>query len=332
MTLIALEEHVLPADLVDQVWPTPMAPEALTAKLVDVDEQRLRVMDDAGIDMQVLSVTAPGSQQVPAEHAAGLSRAINDRCAEAVAAHPDRFNALATLPTQEPGAAIVEANRAIAELGFCGVVINGHTQGRFLDAPEFDELLTAIEELDTPIYLHPTYPPQQVAEVYFSGLSGPTGRALATAAWGWHAETGLHVLRLAAAGVFARHPKLQIVVGHMGENLPFSLMRADTMLSRAAPGAPSVAEVIRGHVHITSAATPRHRHCCAPCRCSAPTASCSPATTLSAIRWSIRRFWLRLRSARPTGTRSHTATRSICFGSDHVRTRGRPSTNDFGDR
>src|SRR5260370_42330880 len=90
MTLIALEEHVLPDDLVDQVWPTPMAPEALTAKLVDVGEQRLRVMDDAGIDMQVLSVTAPGSQLVPAEQAAGLTRAVNDRCAEAVAAHPDR--------------------------------------------------------------------------------------------------------------------------------------------------------------------------------------------------------------------------------------------------
>jgi uncharacterized protein len=251
MTLIALEEHVLPADLVDQVWPTPMSPEALTAKLVDVEEQRLRVMDDAGIDMQILSVVAPGSQQVPAELAEGLSRALNDRCADAVAAHPDRFNALATLPTPDPGAAIVEAKRAIAELGFCGVVINGHTQGQFLDAPRFDELLTAIEELDVPIYLHPTYPPQQVAEVYFSGLPGPTGRALATAAWGWHAETGLHVLRLAAAGVFARHPKLQVVVGHMGENLPFSLMRADTMLSRADPGAPSAAEVIREHVHIT---------------------------------------------------------------------------------
>jgi predicted TIM-barrel fold metal-dependent hydrolase len=233
------------------VWPTPMAPEALTAKLMEVGEQRLRMMDHAGIDMQVLSVTAPGTQQVPIEHAAELSRALNDRCADAVAAHPDRFNALATLPTQDPGAAISEAKRAITELGFCGVVINGHTQGRFLDAPEFDEILTAIEELDVPVYLHPTYPPQQVAEVYFSGLPGPTGRALATAAWGWHAETGLHVLRLAATGVFGRHPKLQIVVGHMGENLPFSLMRADTMLSRADPGAPSVAEVIRAHVHIT---------------------------------------------------------------------------------
>jgi uncharacterized protein len=251
MTLIALEEHVLPADLVDQVWPTPMGPEALSAELADVDEQRLRVMDDAGIDMQVLSVVAPGSQQVLTEAAAELSRALNDRCAEAIAAHPDRFNAFATLPTQDPGAAIVEAKRAITELGLCGVVINGHTQGRFLDAPEFDDLLSTIEELDAPIYLHPTYPPQQVAEVYFSGLSEQAGRALATAAWGWHAETGLHVLRLAAGGVFTRHPNLQIIVGHMGENLPFSLMRADTVLSKADPGAPSVAHVIREHVHIT---------------------------------------------------------------------------------
>src|SRR5258705_2873790 len=113
MTLIAFEEHVLPADLVDQVWPTAMGPEALTAKLADVDDQRLRAMDDAGIDMQVLSVVAPGSQQVPTEAAAELSRALNDRCAEAISAHPDRLNAVATLPTHDPGAAIVHANRPI---------------------------------------------------------------------------------------------------------------------------------------------------------------------------------------------------------------------------
>jgi predicted TIM-barrel fold metal-dependent hydrolase len=252
MTLIALEEHLLPADLINEVRPNTTAPDALTAKLVEVGEQRLRVMDDAGIDMQVLSVAAPGSQQVPAEHAADLSRALNDRCAEVVAAHPARFNALASLPTQDPGgAAIVEAKRAITELGFCGVVINGHTQGRFLDDPEFGDLLAAVEELDVPIYLHPTYPPQQVADVYFGGLPEPTGAALSTAAWGWHAETGLHVLRLAATGVFDRHPKLQIVVGHMGENLPFSLMRADSVLTRANPDSRSVAEVVREHVHIT---------------------------------------------------------------------------------
>jgi uncharacterized protein len=251
VTLIALEEHLLPPDLVDQVWPNRAAADALLTKLTDVGEERLQVMDDAGIDIQVLSVAAPGSQEVPVEHAAALSSAINDRCAEVVAAHPDRFNALASLPTQDPAAALIEAKRAINELGLCGVIINGHTQGRFLDGPEFDEMLGAIEELDVPIYLHPTYPPQQVADVYFSGLPEETGSALATAAWGWHVETGLHVLRLAATGVFERHPALQIVVGHMGENLPFSLMRADSVLSKRAPGSPSVAQVVREHVHLT---------------------------------------------------------------------------------
>ncbi|MBU8830145.1 amidohydrolase family protein [Mycolicibacterium goodii] len=251
MTLIALEEHLIPADLVDQIWPTPGDQRGVLPKLTEVGEQRLRVMDDAGIDMQVLSVTAPGTQQVDTEHAADLSRALNDRCAEFVRAHPDRFNALASLPTQEPAAAIIEAKRAITELGMCGVVINGHTHGKFLDAPEFDEMLSAIEELEVPVYLHPTYPPAQVAEVYFGGLESQVGAALATAAWGWHAETGLHVLRMAASGVFDRHPALQIVVGHMGENLPFSLMRADAALSGFNPDGPSVADTVRAHVHIT---------------------------------------------------------------------------------
>ena len=251
MTLIALEEHLIPADVVDQIWPTSGDPRRSLPKLTEVGAQRLRVMDDAGIDMQVLSVTAPGTQQVDVEYAADLSRALNDRCAEIVAAHPDRFNALASLPTQDPVAAVIEAKRAITELGLCGVVINGHTQGRFLDAPEFDELLSAIEELDVPVYLHPTYPPARVAEVYFGGLSEEVGSALATAAWGWHAETGLHVLRMAASGVFDRHPALRIVVGHMGENLPFSLMRADAVLSGFNPEGPSVADAIRTHVYIT---------------------------------------------------------------------------------
>jgi uncharacterized protein len=251
MTLIGLEEHVLPAALMKQVWPSPRAPEPFVKMLTDVGEQRLRVMDDAGIDVQVLSVTAPGSQEVPPEGAVELATALNDRCAEMVAAHPDRFRLLASLPTQDPAAASVEARRAITELGCCGVVINGHTHGRFLDAPEFDDLLGTIAELDVPIYLHPTYPPPQVAEVYFGGLPDQVSVALATGAWGWHAETGLHILRLAATGVFGRHPGLQIVVGHMGENLPFSLLRADWMLGLADPGGPSVAEVVRAHVHIT---------------------------------------------------------------------------------
>ena len=251
MTLIALEEHLIPADLIDQVWPNRAAPEAVRNALLDVGEQRLRVMDETGIDMQVLSPAAPAAQGVPAEQSVTLARALNDRVAAAMIAHPDRFQGLASLPTPDPAAAAVEAKRAVSELGMCGVVINGHTGGRFLDAPEYDELLGTIEELDVPIYLHPTYPPPEVAEIYFGGLEPATAQALATAAWGWHAETGLHVLRLAAGGVFDRHPGLQVVVGHMGENLPFSLMRADAVLGAGRPGSRSIAEIVRAHVHVT---------------------------------------------------------------------------------
>ncbi len=257
MRLIALEEHLATAHLIDQVWGS-LLPDNLANALMDVGERRLRVMDAAGIDVQVLSAAAPGPQTAPVDQAADLAAALNDQCAQTMAAHPDRFQALAALPTQVPAAAAVEAKRAITELGFCGLIINGHTGGRFLDAPEFDELLGTIEELNVPLYLHPTFPPPEVAKIYFDGLEPMVGLALATGAWGWHAEAGLHVLRLAVAGVFDRHPGIQIVVGHMGENLPFSLMRADAMLARAdvmssvADGTTgSVAAVVREHVHIT---------------------------------------------------------------------------------
>jgi hypothetical protein len=231
MTLIALEEHLIPADLIDQVWPGRPAPDALRDALMDVGEQRLRVMDEYGIDLQVLSPAAPAAQGVPAEQSVPLARALNDRVAAAMAAHPDRFQGLASLPTPDPAAAAVEAKRAISELGMCGVMINGHTGGRFLDAPE-------------------------VAEIYFGGLDPAAAQGLSTAAWGWHVETGLHVLRLAVSGVFDRHPGLQVVVGHMGENLPFSLMRADAVLGGGRPGARSIAEIVREHVHLTISGYP----------------------------------------------------------------------------
>lgn len=251
MTLIAVEEHLIPADLVSQVRADSAVPEMLRAALTDVGERRLRVMDEAGIDIQVLSVAAPGAQQAPTPTAVGLATALNDRCAQIVAAHPDRFRALASLPTQDPTSAVHEAKRAVSDLGFPGVIINGHTGGQFLDAPQYDELLGAIEDLNVPLYLHPTYPPPQVAAVYFAGLEPAVSDALSTAAWGWHAETGLHVLRLAANGVFDRHPGLQVVVGHMGENLPFSLMRADSVLAHARPDQRPVADTVRKHLHIT---------------------------------------------------------------------------------
>ena len=130
------------------------------------------------------------------------------------------------------------------------MIVQGHTGGRFLDAPEFDPMLAAVEDLGVPLYLHPTFPPKAVADVYYAGLDDAIAGLLSTAAWGWHAETGLHILRMAAGGVFTRHPGLRVVVGHMGENLPFSLARADTMLS-AALGPGTIADAVREHVYVT---------------------------------------------------------------------------------
>ena len=256
MRLIALEEHVLPAEHADEVWgasrpPSPEATDRVRDALADLGEGRLAVMDEAGVDVQVLSLVAPGTQTAAAERAVPLTREVNDRVAEVVRSRPDRFRALASLPTQDPAAAAEEARRAVGELGFCGVVLNGHTGGRFLDQPEFEPVLVEVERLGVPMYLHPTYPPQEVVDVYFGGMDTAVGGALATAGWGWHVETGMHVLRMAAGGVFERHPGLQVVVGHMGENLPFSLVRADRVLSPLMSGPRSLAEAVRGHVHLT---------------------------------------------------------------------------------
>jgi predicted TIM-barrel fold metal-dependent hydrolase len=253
MRLITLEEHMLPAEDVGAAFGSIVKPpQFIVDALADVGDGRLKAMDAAGIEVQVLSAVAPGSQQVGAAEAVSLARKFNDYAAAAMKSHPTRFNALASLPTPDPAAAAAEARRAVEELGFCGIIINGHTQGRFLDAPEFEPMLAAIERLGVPMYLHPTYPPKGVADIYFSGLEPMTAVALGSAGWGWHAETGLHVLRMVLGGVFDRHARLQVVVGHMGENLPFSLMRADFAMSRLRVGKPSIADTIREHVHLTT--------------------------------------------------------------------------------
>jgi len=151
--------------------------------------------------------------------------------AKAVADHPDRFAGFAVLPTLDATAAADELDRAVTQLGFKGALINGHTRGRFLDDEAFWPIFERAEALDVPIYLHPTPPPPQVREAYYSGLQGMVGNVLALAGWGWHCETGLHALRLVLGGVFDRFPRLQVVIGHMGENIPFSLARADQVLT-----------------------------------------------------------------------------------------------------
>jgi predicted TIM-barrel fold metal-dependent hydrolase len=242
MRTIAIEEHFLPTALRGFATSPPAGdPLAqyralMSQKLADVGAGRLADLDAAGIDVQVISATVSGISfdSFDPATAIAIARDSNDELAEVVRAHPDRFAGFALLPLQTPEAAAAELERAVTNLGMKGALINGTTKGRFLDNPSFQPVLAEAETLDVPIYLHPAPPPPEVMAAYFTGLPAGVGDRLATAAWGWHVETGLHSLRLIGAGVFDRFPRLQIIIGHMGENLPFSLARADRQLAASA--------------------------------------------------------------------------------------------------
>jgi predicted TIM-barrel fold metal-dependent hydrolase len=160
------------------------------------------------------------------------AREANDLLAGAVSAHPDRFAGFATLPTADPHAAVDELERATAGLGLIGAMINSTlgSNGVFLDDARFEPLLERFERLDVPLYLHPAPPSAALHDVLYSGLPPAVAGRLATGAWGWHAEAGLHLLRMIATGVFDRHPGLRLIVGHCGEMIPFMLGRIDAML------------------------------------------------------------------------------------------------------
>lgn len=203
----------------------------LIERLCDLDQGRTAEMDAAGIDVQVLSLTSPGLEQLDTAEAVALARETNDHLADAVGRHPRRFAGFAALPTGAPEAAAVELDRAVRAHGFVGALINGHSRGRYLDDRSFWPILECAEALGVPIYLHPTPPPRPVMEASYMGNYSPeVAGGLATAAWGWHLETATHVLRLVLSGVFDRYPRLQLVVGHLGEGLPFMMPRLDLAL------------------------------------------------------------------------------------------------------
>jgi uncharacterized protein len=206
--------------------PVANAPNPLEL-LPEIGERRLKSMDDAGITMQVLSISGPGPDLVPGPDGVAMARAVNDHLADAVARHPDRFAGFAALPLQSPDACASELARTVRELGFLGAIVNGMTEGRFLDHPSYDGLLAAAAELDVPIYVHPHIPPEPVRQAYFSDLPAGASRVLETAGWGWHSETAIHLLRLVLAGTLDHHPRLKLITGHMGEMLPMMLDRAD---------------------------------------------------------------------------------------------------------
>ena len=234
MRTIALEEHCLTPELrellgpqIHPYYPAHRWPPALEARLLDIGDGRIAEMDAQGIDMQVLSQVQPGLEHSQADRAIPVARAFNDRVAEAIAAHADRFAGFAALPTADPTAAADELARAVGELGFKGALVNGRTLDRFLDDQFFWPIFESAEALGVPIYLHPMPPPKAVYDAYYAGFGDDVGFMLSSPAWGWHIETGLHSVRLILAGVFDRFPALQLIIGHMGEAIPFMLERID---------------------------------------------------------------------------------------------------------
>ena len=189
-------------------------------RLVSLGEGRLKEMDATGVDMHVLSLTSPGVQVFPGELATELARDANDHLANAVRAHPSRFAGLAAVAPQLPDLAAQELERAINGLGLCGVIINSHTQGEYLDDEKFRPILETAESLRAPIYLHPRTPSPAMIGPYLD-------YGLYFAGWGFAVETSLHAMRLIMSGVFDRFPDLTIILGHMGEGLPFWLDRID---------------------------------------------------------------------------------------------------------
>jgi uncharacterized protein len=239
MRVIALEEHFTVPALVKRIDPAAIKRRGFQPRRAPTDrpspmelapeigERRLRSMDETGITMQVLSNTGPGPDLVPGANGIAMAREMNDHLAEAVARHPDRFAGFAVLPMQSPEACAAELVRAVKELHFLGALINGTTEGRFLDHPSYDDIFSTAVALDVPIYVHPHLAPAPVREAYYSGLEQGAGRVLEAAGWGWHSETAIHLLRLVLAGTLDKHRKLKIIIGHMGEMLPVMLARID---------------------------------------------------------------------------------------------------------
>jgi 2,3-dihydroxybenzoate decarboxylase len=225
------------------------------ARLLDLGEERLRHMDETGIDKAILALTAPGAQPLPdVAMARTLAQRANDYLAEHVAAHPDRYIGMTTVAPQDPAWSAQEIVRGARSLNFKGVQINSHTQGEYLDAPKFDPIFRALAETGQPLYIHPSSPPDaMIGPMLQAGLDG--------AIFGFGVEVGLHLLRLITSGIFDRYPQLQIMVGHMGEALPFWIYRIDYMhaatvrsrrYANLKPLQKTILEYLRSNVLITT--------------------------------------------------------------------------------
>ena len=256
MSTITLEEHFLTPGFkaaIAKVMTIPPDMAATQKKLLDLGEHRLAAMDSGAVDMQVLSVAALGLDRLASNDTTILMHEANDQLASAVERHPRRFAGFANLNLRDPEAAAVELERCISELDFFGAMANGYSGGAFLDDRRFTPIWQTLDRLKVPLYLHPAPPPAAIFDTYYTGLPGNTGTVLSIAGWGWHVELGLHCLRLILSGLFDRYPDQQIIIGHMGEDLPYSLARAAAVLGPSATHLQRpIADYFHQNFHITT--------------------------------------------------------------------------------
>lgn len=249
--VIALEEHYWDAE-VAKTFDSPEGrnPE-LRRRLDDLGALRLKEMDEAGIDVQVISHGAPATQRMDAASAVPLARRANDRLHEACRAHPGRFAGFACLPTADPKAAADELERTVTKLGFKGAMVHGLTNGVWFDDKRFWPILERAQALDVPIYIHPALPHPAVVEAYYKDYLKDYPQLL-TAAWGFTVETATQGIRMVLSGAFDAHPRLKIVLGHLGESLPFSAWRIAMALSRGADRPSAFRDTFCEHFWITT--------------------------------------------------------------------------------
>jgi predicted TIM-barrel fold metal-dependent hydrolase len=250
--VIAIEEHYWDAEMASHFTGIEAGrPGPIQKRLDDLGALRIQEMDDAGIDIQVLSHGAPSAQKMSADIAVDLTRRVNDRLHAAIAGFPSRFAAFAALPTADPPAAAEELERCVTKLGFKGAMIHGMAHGKFVDAKEFWPIYARAEQLDVPIYLHPSLPHAAVTEAYYADYA-KTFPMVVRPAWGYTVETATAAIRMVLSGVFDAHPRLKIILGHLGETLPFLVWRIDQALSRPGQKSLSFRDVFCGNFHITT--------------------------------------------------------------------------------
>jgi predicted TIM-barrel fold metal-dependent hydrolase len=256
--LIAIEEHFVTSEI-RAVWAaSPIGQEGtagfdrgdIEERLADLGQGRVALMDESGVDVQVLSVTTPALHNLEPEESIILARRTNDLVAATIANYPTRFQGFATLPTAAPEDAALELGRSVQHLKFAGAMLCGRTRDRNLDHPAFLPVFETAAKLRVPLFVHPQIPQRAVREVYYSGFGTLVDMAFATFALGWHYEAGIQFVRLMLAGVFDTYPDLQIILGHWGEVILFYLERLNS-LARVAKLQRPVVEYIQKNLYVT---------------------------------------------------------------------------------